>query len=216
MSKTEIDPRQLQPNPWNTNVVSPDNEAKLDESLRRLSMFKPVLVRELDDGTLQILGGAHRVQSAIRLGLKTVPIWNLGRIDDKKAKEISLVDNGRYGADDAIALAELLEELGHADELASFLPYSDTELEALFSSTNIDLDKLADAEIEDEPEPKPAKAPQTHTMMRFKVPIEDAERISDIFESIMNRQKFTESDALTNAGDALVWLVGQAEKEGIL
>jgi hypothetical protein len=211
MSHAEIDPKLLRPNPWNTNVVSPSGEAKLDASVRRLGMFKAVLVRELPGGELQILGGAHRVQSAIRLGLKKIPIWNLGPIDDAKAKEIGLVDNGRYGADDAIALAELLEGMGDLRELSTFMPYSDAELTAIFSSSSIDLDEIGDEDT-GPPEPPPARAPKTHTMMRFKVPVEDAERIGDLFEKIMKRQGFTEADALTNAGDALVWVVSEFER----
>ena len=53
---------------------------------------------------------------------------NLGRISDKKAKEIGLVDNGRYGADDTLQLAQLLDGLGvQADELSSFMPYSESD-----------------------------------------------------------------------------------------
>lgn len=41
---------QLTPNPYNTNVVSPDNEEKIKESLRRFGQFKPILVREQEEG----------------------------------------------------------------------------------------------------------------------------------------------------------------------
>nr|EKV2115583.1 chromosome partitioning protein ParB [Acinetobacter baumannii] len=35
-----VDPAQLQPNPWNSNIVSPENEAKLKASIERRGMFK--------------------------------------------------------------------------------------------------------------------------------------------------------------------------------
>lgn len=63
-----------------------------------------------------------------------MPVINLGKISDKKAKEIGLVDNGRYGADDTLRLAELLEELGDMKELSSFMPYDSGELESIFSA----------------------------------------------------------------------------------
>jgi len=212
MKSAEIDPRRLKPNPWNTNIVSPDNEKKLDASLRRLGLFKPVLVRTLPSGDFEIIGGAHRVESAIRIGLKQVPIINLGEIDDHKAKEIGLVDNGRYGADDVVGLAELMSELGNAADLAEFLPYTDAEMTAIFSATDIDLDML-DGTDDDEAPPAPAAtAPKTHTIMRFKVPLGDSERIQELVESVMKRQGFSDSDDLTNAGDALVWLFNQLEQ----
>lgn len=211
---TLLPPESLVPNPWNTNVVSPDNEAKLEESIKRFGMFKPVVVRELADGTLQIIGGEHRAGAARRMGIKAIPVVNLGRIDDHKAKEISLVDNGRYGADDTLQLAELLEGLGNADELASFMPYSETDLASIFSSVNIALDDLDLDDAEETAPSLPKEKPiQTHAVMRFKVPVDDQGWIADLVEKTMKQQKFTEEDSLTNAGDALVYLLKKAAGE---
>lgn len=203
-----VDPKRLVPNPWNTNVVSPENEAKIDESLRRFGMFKPIVVRTLDNGDLQILGGAHRRDSAIRLNIKSVPIINVGKIDDKRAKEIGLVDNGRYGDDDTLQLAALLEELGSPDDLATFMPYTDTDFASIFSSVNIAFDDL---ELPDDGDHSAPKLPtertvQTHQVMRFKVPAGDVATITDLIEKTMKEQRFTEEDSLTNAGNALVHL----------
>lgn len=207
-------PSELVPNPWNTNVVPPDNEAKLDESIRRLGMFKPVVVRELTDGTLQILGGEHRAAAAKRLGLQQIPVINLGRVDDRKAKEISLIDNGRYGSDNTLQLAELLDGLGSPEDLAKFMPYSDEDLASIFSSVSIALDDLDIPDHEDSPLNLPKeKVSQTHQIMRFKVPVEDVEEITRLIEKTMKVQNFTESDSLTNAGDALVFLLKSSEAE---
>ena len=202
----QIDPKELKHNSWNVNVMSPDNEAKLEESLKRFGMFKPAVVRELDDGTLQIIGGEHRVDVAKRLGIKEVPIVNLGKITDEKAKEISLVDNGRYGTDDTLRLAELLEGLGDASEIASFMPYSESDLTAIFSSSTIALDSLELSEEDETPRLPTEKSIQTHQIMRFKVPVDDVEMVTAVIESIMKSQKFKDSDSLANAGDALVHL----------
>lgn len=209
MKTIDIDPNLLTPNPWNSNVMSPDNEAKLDASLSRLGLFKPVLCRELEDGSFEILGGEHRAQSAVRIGLKKIPIINLGRIDDTKAKEISLVDNARYGHDDTIALAKLLEELGDPEDLSSYLPYIESDIASIFASVDHALDALEipdgfDEEDGAEPGPAAEKAPKTHTIMRFKVTLGDAESITELLTKVKKRQAFTSSDDLTNAGDALV------------
>lgn len=204
-------PAELHPNPWNTNVCSPDNELKLENSIRRLGMFKPVVVRELADGSLQILGGEHRAQAAARVGLTSIPVVNLGRISDEKAKEIGLIDNSRYGSDDTLQLAELLEGLGTVEELASFMPYAEADLASIFSSVNIALDDL-DLPDEDEAPKLPKEKPvQTHQIMRFKVPVDDVAMVTDLIERVMKVQKFTESDSLANAGDALVFVCQNAE-----
>jgi len=212
-----MSPHDLRPNPWNTNVVSPENEAKIDESLSQFGMFKPIIARELEDGSMQILGGAHRRDSAIRLKLDEVPVMNVGRISDAQAKKIGLIDNGRYGNDDTLALSKLLDELGAPEDLSAFLPYSVAEFESIFSSSSIALDDLDSLDLDDSAAPTGhhadpvTKAPQTHTIMRFKVPVEDVAKITEKVNRVMKRQRFTDEDSLTNAGNALVHILNEVE-----
>lgn len=207
-----VHPNRLRPNPWNTNFVSPENETKLARSLEELGQFKPIIVRELPDGEteFEILGGEHRWQIAMNTGLTEVFIFNLGVIDDLMAKKVSLADNPRYGADDTLALAKLLGEIGTADEIQGFLPYTDADVSAIFSSTDIALGELELPESFEETAPeeiKPERVPKTHTIMRFKVPLSDAERITEVIAKTQKHQDFNSSDELTNAGDALVHLI---------
>lgn len=201
------------PNPWNTNIVSPENDLKLEESIRRNGLFKPIIVREVS-GSLQIIGGEHRWQAAQNVGMVDVPIVNLGPIDDHRAKEIGVIDNSRYGDDDALSFAELLKELGSADDLKTFLPYADDDLTTIFSVSNIALDtleideNLQKVDPDDEiPEPAGAKAPKTHTIMRFKVSNKDAELLTALISKTQKAQGLNLSDDLTNAGDAIVYLL---------
>lgn len=219
-----VRPRQLVANPWNTNIVSPENEAKLDASVKRNGLFKPVIVRETPvAGEFEVIGGEHRWQSAIRVGLEEIPIVNLGTIDDDKAKEIAVIDNARYGDDDMISYAELLKSLGDVTELQDFLPYTDEDFALMFSSSDIAIDDLdidenfeKDAEKQSDPEPPAARAPKTHTIMRFKVSLVDSAKLTALIAKTQKAQGLTGSDDLTNAGDALVHLlIGQlAQEEG--
>lgn len=199
---------ELFPNPWNTNTVAPDNQAKIEASIKRYGMFKPLICRTLDDGRLQIVGGEHRWEAAKAVGIQEVPVVNLGKIDDKRAKEISLIDNSRYGTDDSLKLAEVLKEL---DDVSEVMPISNKELEEIFSATTIDLDALdkveeeADEEVEETVEELTKSKPTTQ-VMRFKVPVADAEFVQNVINGICKLQGFTGSDSLTNAGDALVFL----------
>lgn len=212
LSVVEVPVSNLVPNSWNTNHVSAENEEKIKESLKRFGMFRPVITRERQDiDQLEILGGQHRWQVAKKLGYETIPVVNLGFIDDKTAKEIGLVDNGRYGEDDAFQLAELLKELGDADEIMSFMPYTNDEFDNIFQSANIVLDlDIDDGDEEINPLSMTDvlnKSVQTHQVMRFKVPVEDAEAIQKLIEVTMRAQNFTDEDSLANAGNALVHLL---------
>lgn len=204
----------LFPNPWNTNVVSPENQNKIEESIKRFGMFKPLVVRTLDDGRLEILGGQHRWEAAKTLGIEQVEVVDLGRIDDKRAKEISLVDNSRYGSDDGLKFSELLREL---DDVEDYLPYSEADLNQIFSAAQVDfdaigLDEESDEELEKRVEELTRKAPEFQ-MMRFKVPLADAELVKGVIEGIIKLQGLKDSDSLVNAGDALVFLCGRLKDE---
>jgi len=189
--------------------MSPDHEAKLDESIHKFGVFKPIVVRELPSGEREIIGGEHRWLSAKRIGLTEVPIVNLGKISDRRAKEISLVDNNRYGEDDPLKLNDLLLDLGSPEELAMFMPMSEEDLTSLFSNSSIALDDLdlTAEELAASTPPAAEKTLQTHRVMKFKVPVEDADWVEDLITQTMKAQRFTEDDSLTNAGDALVHLL---------
>ncbi|MCP1540080.1 ParB/RepB/Spo0J family partition protein [Methylorubrum extorquens] len=206
-----LPPTALRPNPWNTNHMSPDNEARLTASVRQHGLFKPVVVREAG-GDLEIIGGEHRWKVCLDLGLKEIPVINVGPIADDQAKKIGLIDNARYGEDDASELAALLKTLVNGEEIQDTMPFSDEEITSIFSSSSIALDDLDLLETESETsEPEEvapaAAAPKTHAMMRFQVPLADAERLTDLITRTAKRQGFEGATALMNAGDALCFLL---------
>lgn len=209
-----VSPDLLRKNPWNTNKVSADNEEKIRNSIKRNGIFKPIIVRTVEGiNGYEIIGGEHRWEQAIELGYTNVPVVNLGLISEKAAKEIGIVDNARYGSDDAVGLGDLLKEIGNIDEIQTFLPYGDTDLNVLFSANDVDLDDLggdydddvAAPEMEDPTEvTKPVK---THQVARFKISLSDAERLTALIAATQRTHGYTEADDLTNAGDALVHLL---------
>jgi len=211
---------ELRKNPWNTNIVSPENELKIRNSIKRNGIFKPILVREIaGESGYEIIGGEHRWEQAVALGFTAVPVCNLGAISEKQAKEIGIIDNARYGADDSLGLAELLKEISDSiEDIQEFLPYGEADLDDLFGSMSaIDLDSLGiddeaaetEAELLTElalPTPKPSK---THTIMRFKVSLGDAERLTALVAKTQKEQGLSGSEDLINAGDALVHLLSE-------
>lgn len=210
-----VPPGDLKPNPWNSNVLSPDAEAKLEQSLLEFGVYKPVTCRELADGTLQILGGEHTRGAAIRLAIEDIPVINLGRLTDKVAKAIGLVDNGRYGEDDALKLASIIKDLAGMD-VTKFLPITDEDLASLFAvDTNIDLDDL-DISGEDRPAATlpeiAARAAVTHQLFRFNVPVADAPAIEKLLNRVMKKAGYDKETSLNAAGLALVDLCRVAEE----
>jgi len=206
-----LDPADLSPNPWNPNIVDPINQGKLKESLLVDGIQKPILVRTLKDGKVQIIDGQHRVAAAIEIGLKTIPCADVGDIPDGKAKKITLIANNRYGEDDADLMAALLgdEDLCDMKELLATLPYEESQLESYFEHINLN-DELADVDdLDDDLDLgiEQNSAPRTHQVLRFKVSMEDSVQLGELITSTRHEQGFTGSDDLTNSGDALVYIL---------
>jgi len=218
MAVEYADPRTLKANPWNPNSVDPINQMKLEASIKKDGIKRPVVVRTLADGSLEIIGGQHRTLAAINLRMELVPIINRGEISDAQAKKETLLDNYRYGSDDIFKFTELLQDpdLGSADELLATMPIDEEELASYFSHlTSDDLSVDIDAALEDKPEEAKidlATPARTHQIIRFRVSIEDSANIAELMKATRAEQGFTESDDMTNDGDALVYLLSQLTK----
>lgn len=206
-----VDPDVLTANDWNPNEVNPINQEKLINSIKSTGMFKPVTVRTLEDGTLQILGGEHRVQALKTLNQK-VPIWNMGRISESEAKKITMLDNSQYGDQNDNKFIELFESAEWSvEDYTAMLPVEKEDLTNIFDHITVDLSEFD--QLEDDEEPidldigsDSGSNARSHQIIRFKVSLQDAHLVTDKIEQIKKDNGFTEGDELTNAGDALIHL----------
>jgi ParB/RepB/Spo0J family partition protein len=211
----QVEVARLRPNPWNTNSVGARNFEKLKGSIEKLGFFKPILARELDGGQFEILGGEHRWRAAMEQGISTVPVISVGKISDLVAKQMSLVDNERYGEDDQVALQRLIEEIqSELDyQLSEIAPYDDELAATLARESAIDLEMLealsrGDEEpIEKDSREKAERVGAEHQTMRFKVTFDASDRVTETIKSIIKEQAINTGNDMENAGEALVWLV---------
>ena len=186
---------------------------KLKRSITDLGFATAVVVRETPSGDYEILGGQHRTEAAIELGLDTIPVVNLGKVDDVRAKKIGLVDNHRYGNDDVIQLAKIIEEIGEdAEHLEAFMPVSTADIDAVLNMVELDLDGIGLELDEDDDEPigdsdRSERAPKTHDVLKFRLSLRDAEEVRIMIEKTIKREGLTDNDEMTNAGDALAHLL---------
>ena len=211
----QVEVARLRPNPWNTNSVGAQNFEKLKGSIEKLGFFKPILARELDGGQFEILGGEHRWRAAMEQGISTVPVISVGKISDLVGKQMSLVDNERYGEDDQVALQRLIEEIqSELDyQLSEIAPYDDELAATLARESAIDLEMLealsrGDEEpIEKDSREKAERVGAEHQTMRFKVTFDASDRVTETIKSIIKEQAINTGNDMENAGEALVWLV---------
>ena len=211
MKVVEISVDELTPNAWNSNQVSATNMAKLKKSIEKHGIYKPIIVRELTNGKLEVIGGYHRLQASKELGYTKAPVVNMGKISVKRAKEISLIDNANFGKDDKAKLKDILIDIDMT-ELEKVMPTTLDlkEIEKELHQNKIALDELENEVLLDDEE----KAinlddvkEKTHQIMRFKIEKKDFEKIKRMLDDTCKAEGFTEADALTNYGDAVTHLL---------
>ncbi|KLV10206.1 ParB/RepB/Spo0J family partition protein [Photobacterium ganghwense] len=207
----------LRPNTWNTNSMSPPDFDKLVRSIEEVGSFKPVVVRRLGD-EFEIIGGEHRWKAAMVLGWDEIDIADLGEISEAEAKRIGVLDNERYGEDDELALARLIEEIDAVFDVSmSEIALISSDLDIAISSAALDdsiFDGLDDdSEREEEIERTMEKLDQESVasgqMMRFKVPNEYAGAVRDAISAVVKSQGIKTGNDMEDAGEALAYIIEQ-------
>ncbi len=89
----EIPVKDLSPNPHQPRVHFDEESLNdLSASIREIGVLQPLLVRQLPDGSYQLIAGERRWRAAQRAGLATVPAV-VKTTDDMASMEQALVEN---------------------------------------------------------------------------------------------------------------------------
>jgi ParB family transcriptional regulator, chromosome partitioning protein len=112
----DIPVKELVPNP-NQPRVHFDEESLTDlsASIREIGVLQPLLVRQMPDGTYQLIAGERRWRAAQRAGLLTVPAV-VKTTDDMSSVEQALVENlhrqDLSPLEEASAFQQLIDDFG--------------------------------------------------------------------------------------------------------
>src|SRR6059036_4233282 len=184
---TRLGPRMvalddLLPHQLNSNVMSPDLQAKLRAHIKRTSRYPFLVVRPHPDepGKYQVLDGHHRVAVLRDLG-HTEARCDVWQVDDRETKLLLATLNRLQGQDVPIRRAELLHELlgeMSLDDLAGLLPETDKQLEELHALLEFPAEEVASL-LEEQAEAEEKTLP---VVMSFVVSHEQAELIEQAVE----------------------------------
>lgn len=134
---------QLQPNPWNPNVMSEDDLRKEMASITEFGFVDPMTVRwHAESGYYQIIDGEHRWKAATRLGMASVPCIVL-TVDDATAEQLTIVLNDLRGKPNEEKLAALVRDLSTRRsmlDLEKVLPYKRERLAEMIAERKADFD----------------------------------------------------------------------------
>ena len=164
----------------NYNVEKPHHFEALCTSIRRFGFSKPVVVRTVSGiKGWEIIGGEHRWLAGKEVGVKTVPIFDLGTIADDVARQLCIVLNER-GDVDELRLAEILRGLVQhqsATDLAKIVPFNAGAILRLAQSVDFSFTAMNQSDTRppeqrlqsDDPEaPGPLDTPRVSLKLTFE------------------------------------------------
>lgn len=84
--------------------------SELAESIRQIGIIQPVTLRQMEDGTYQIIAGERRWRASQMAGLQTIPAY-IRTADDEKMMQMALVENIQREDLNAIEIALAYQNL---------------------------------------------------------------------------------------------------------
>lgn len=144
VSQVPID--DVQPNDYNPKERGSDKQKNIQSGLEKKGLLAPIFVRETKNG-FEIVDGEQRWTSLKASGNDKALIYNLGKISDQEAKEMTMWFEEQVPFD-RVLQAELVKSMVDTyDNLQ--LPYSDDEIDNMIKILEYDPNALEDEETED-------------------------------------------------------------------
>lgn len=145
----------------NPNHMEPEQFALLVEAIRRVGFLQPVLVRDSEDGTYEIVDGAHRARAAAEVGMVEVTAV-VTDVDDNDASALQIGMNRMRGELDLGEVARQVASLSDAGWTVAELTltgFSTEELDDLLKAARPEAADLMDQSFStpDTEEDKPLK-----------------------------------------------------------
>ena len=115
-SISETDISLIHPNPNQPRrEFDPEALKELADSIREIGIVQPITLRQMPDGTYEIIAGERRWRASQMAGLRTIPAY-IRTADDENVMEMALIENIQRqdlnALEIALAYQHLLEQYG--------------------------------------------------------------------------------------------------------
>ena len=133
MDLVELPTASISAPSWNANELDANMRSNLREAIKRFSFLVPIVVRGLNQGAYETIGGAQRLGVLKEMGVDMVPCVVVSA-NDTKARLIAQSLNQISGKDNPGRKAELVRHLlAHMpeEEIIAVLPETSESLNAL-------------------------------------------------------------------------------------
>ena len=139
-----VDINSIAPNPWNPKKQDTPEYAKVVESIHENGLKAPIAVREKkgENGELyEIIDGEQRWRACQDEGFTKVLIYNEGKVNDDKAKALTIWWEQRVPFD-SVMEAKLVTEIASVEGIN--LPYTAEEIAEFEKLMNFDFNQFSD------------------------------------------------------------------------
>jgi hypothetical protein len=116
---------------WNYKEDDHEIAKKLKKNIENNGQIENLIVRNLGNGTWEVINGNHRLDVMHDLGLKTAMCCDLGMISLQQAKRVAIETNETKFPNDPLKLMEVIKDLGstfEVEDLSLSLPYTEDEI----------------------------------------------------------------------------------------
>jgi ParB-like chromosome segregation protein Spo0J len=148
-----VDIGLVKPNSWNPKdrIEESEEVRRMYESIRdeieKKGLFEAITVRKIEGG-YEILDGYHRWRACKELGFEEIRINNLGKVDDKLARAITLIKEQKKVPLSELGVADIIgwyDEQGIGEDIVQdLLGYSEKEYKEYSSMFGFDVEDIGE------------------------------------------------------------------------
>ena len=193
-----VDIDQVYPNDYNHNEMSEDMMEKEAEAFKRFGVIRSVLTRETAKDTYSIIDGEHRWKILKKAGATKIQIRDLGPISETEAKTLTIALDEIRGTPDFIKSAELFASIKSykLEEIATFLPYKESELEVMIDAVDFDFSEYGNPE-----DPFKDSMVTEYATISCRVPKDEAAELDSSIEALSTRLGLSDKKEHIQAGN---------------
>jgi len=86
---------QVRPNTWNPKDKNTEEYEKVKLSIQK-RIRQPIIVRETDTNSYEIIDGEQRWTACKELAFENVLVYNEGKVSDQEARELTIFFSNKY------------------------------------------------------------------------------------------------------------------------
>ena len=210
MEISNLSIEQIRMAPWNPNSLDEAMRHRLRRSIERFDLVTPLVVRPIEPGLYETIGGAQRLALLLEMGFTMVPVVIVD-VDDADARLLGQALNRIGGQDDLGMRAQLIREVLESrsqDEVLALLPETAESLASLVSLGQEDIASYLEAWE------KAQAARLKH--LQFQLTSAQLVVVEEVLARLLPEAKESQGDSPNARGTALYLLcLGYLEREGM-